>query len=156
MHSLYDDLLAAVHSVWNRRWLALAVAWGVCLLGWLAVAMVPNSYESRARIFVQLDDALAEQIGIGLADRKRDIERLKQTLTSAANLEKIVRSTRLGETVVTPKDMEAAPRRALAPCANRDQMRSRARLEWASRLQTAPCLERRSLRARGCRAASVP
>ena len=108
MNSLFDDLLSAIHSVWNRRWLALAVAWGVCLLGWLAVAMVPNSYESRARIFVQLDDALAEQIGIGLADRKRDIERLKQTLTSAANLEKIVRSTRLGETAITHKDMEAS------------------------------------------------
>jgi hypothetical protein len=36
------------------------VAWAVCLLGWLVVALIPNSYESKARIFVQLDDALAE------------------------------------------------------------------------------------------------
>ena len=108
MHSLYDDALAALHSVWNRRWLALAVAWGLCLVGWLVVALVPNSYESHARIFVQLDDALAEQIGIGLNDRKRDIDRLKQTLTSAANLEKVVRSTRLSDKVTGPKDMEAA------------------------------------------------
>jgi uncharacterized protein involved in exopolysaccharide biosynthesis len=40
--------------VWNRRWLALAVAWAVCLLGWLVVAMIPNTYESRARIFVPM------------------------------------------------------------------------------------------------------
>lgn len=108
MNSLYDEALAALHTVWNRRWLALAVAWGVCLLGWLVVAMIPNSYESRARIFVQLDDALAEQIGIGVADRKRDIERIRQTLTSAVNLEKVVRSTKLGESVTSPKDMEGA------------------------------------------------
>jgi len=108
MNSLYDELLSALHSVWNRRWLALAVAWGVCLLGWLIVAMVPNTYESRARIFIQLDDALAEQIGISVADRKRDIERIRQTLTSAVNLEKVVRSTRLGDSVSTPKEMEAA------------------------------------------------
>jgi polysaccharide export outer membrane protein len=101
-----------LHSVWNRRWLALAVAWGVCLLGWLAVALMPNSYESKARIFIQLDDALAEQVGIGVADRKRDIERIRQTLTSAVNLEKVVRSTRLGDTVETPKQMEKA-----VPCA---------------------------------------
>src|SRR5437868_5090930 len=108
MNSLYDELLSALHSVWNRRWLALAVAWGICLLGWLVVAMVPNSYESKARIFIQLDDALAEQIGIGVADRKRDIERVRQTLTSAVNLEKVVRSTKLGESVNSPKEMEAA------------------------------------------------
>ena len=78
--------------------------------------MVPNSYESRARIFVQLDDALAEQIGIGLGNRKRDIERVQQTLTSAVNLEKVVRSTRMGDEIKTPKDMESAvlalPRRS--------------------------------------------
>lgn len=108
MNSIYDEVRAAIHSVWNRRWLALGVAWAVCLLGWLVVAMVPNTYESRARIFVQLDDALAEQIGIGLNDRRRDIDRVQQTLTSAINLEKVVRSTRLGNEVTTPKQMESA------------------------------------------------
>lgn len=108
MNSIFDDLRSALHSVWHRRWLALAVAWLVCLLGWLVVAMVPNSYESQARIFVQLDDALAEQIGIGVGDRKRDIERVRQTLTSAINLEKVIRSTRMSESVQTPKQMEAA------------------------------------------------
>ena len=108
MNSIYDELRAAIYSVWNRRWLALAVAWAVCLIGWLVVALVPNSYESRARIFVQLDDALAEQIGIGLNDRRRNIERVQQTLTSAVNLEKVVRSTRLGDQIKTPKDMESA------------------------------------------------
>jgi polysaccharide chain length determinant protein (PEP-CTERM system associated) len=108
MNGLHDEILSALHSVWNRRWLALCVAWGVCLLGWLVVALVPNTYESKARIFIQLDDALAEQVGIGIADKKRDIERVRQTLTSAVNLEKVVRSTRLGETIGSPKDMEAA------------------------------------------------
>ncbi len=108
MNSLYDELLSALHSVWHRRWLALAVAWGVCLLGWLVVALVPNSYESRARIFIQLDDALAEQVGINVNDRKRDVERIRQTLTSAVNLEKVIRSTRIGDTIDSPKAMEAA------------------------------------------------
>ncbi len=106
MNSIFDELRAALYSVWHRRWLALGVTWTVCLLGWLIVAMVPNSYESRARIFIQLDDALAEQIGISTGDRKRDIERVRQTLTSAVNLEKVVRSTKINETVTTPKQME--------------------------------------------------
>ena len=108
MTNLYEELLSALHSVWHRRWIALAIAWGICLLGWLAIALIPNSYESRARIFIQLDDALAEQVGIGVADKKRDIERIRQTLTSAVNLEKVVRATRLGDTITSPKAMEAA------------------------------------------------
>lgn len=108
MNELVENLRAALWSVWNRRWLALAIAWGLCLLGWLAVALVPNSYESRARIFVQLDDVLAQQIGIGAGDRKRDIERVQQTLTSAVNLEKVIRSTAIGEGVTTERQMESA------------------------------------------------
>ena len=77
MNSIYDEVLAAIHSVWHRRWLALGVAWAVCLVGWLVVAMIPNSYESRARIFVQLDDPLAKQIGMDPGDQKREIERIR-------------------------------------------------------------------------------
>ena len=106
MTNIFDELRSALFSVWNRRWLALAVAWGVCLLGWLAVATVPNSYESRARVYVQLDDALADKLGIG-GDRRRDVERVRQTLTSAVNLEKVVRATRIGEDIKSPKQMEA-------------------------------------------------
>ena len=108
MNLLIEELRAALWSVWNRRWLALAVAWGVCLTGWLAIALIPNTYESQARMFVQLDDMLADQIGIGSDSRKQDIERMRQTLVSATNLEKIVRSTRIGETVTSPGQMERA------------------------------------------------
>lgn len=108
MGSIYEEALAAIHSVWHRKWLALAVAWGICLLGWLVVALIPNSYESQARIFIQLDDPLAQQVGIDVNDRKRDIERIRQTLTSAVNLEKVVRATELGDRIESPKAMEAA------------------------------------------------
>lgn len=93
MNSIFDEIRAALHSVWNRRWLALAVAWGVCLLGWLALAMVPNTYESKARIFVKVDDALAQQLEIPLGDRKKAVEGIRQTLTSAVNLQKLIRMT---------------------------------------------------------------
>ena len=108
MGSIYEEALAAIHSVWHRKWLALAVAWAVCLLGWLVVALIPNSYESQARIFIQLDDPLAQQVGIDVNDRKRDIERIRQTLTSAMNLEKVIRATELGDRIESPKAMEAA------------------------------------------------
>ena len=106
MNQLVEEVRAALWSVWNRRWLALGVAWGLCLAGWLAVALVPNSYESEARIYVELDDVLADQIGIGQGSRERQVERVRQTLVSAVNLEKVVRSTRLGEEVSNAGAME--------------------------------------------------
>ena len=108
MNQLLEELRAGAWAIWNRRWLALAIAWGTCLLGWLVVALIPNSYESETRIFVQLDDVLAEQIGIGAGSRARDIDRIRQTLVSSVNLEKVVRSTRIGDTVTSPTEMERA------------------------------------------------
>ncbi|RJY08606.1 XrtA system polysaccharide chain length determinant [Aurantiacibacter aquimixticola] len=108
MNQLLEELRAGLWAVWNRRWLALAIAWGICLLGWLVVALIPNTYESETRIFVQLDDVLTEQIGIGANARERDIDRIRQTLVSSVNLEKVVRSTRIGDAVSTPTQMEAA------------------------------------------------
>lgn len=108
MNALYDELRAALHSVWHRRWLALAVAWGVCVLGWLAVALVPNSYESGARIYVELDDPLSQQIGLGEQDRKRSVERVRQVMTGAGSLEKVIRSTALGREITSDRQMQGA------------------------------------------------
>ena len=87
MDTLYDDVRGAFYSIWQRRWLALGTAWIICLLGWLGVAMVPNSYESHARIFVQVYDPLSAQVGIGEAQRKHEMDRVRDTLTSSAHLE---------------------------------------------------------------------
>ena len=50
MDGLYEQFRIALHQVWRRRWLAIAVAWGVAVLGWLVIALIPNSYEAKARL----------------------------------------------------------------------------------------------------------
>ncbi|MBU6268110.1 MAG: chain-length determining protein [Sphingomonadales bacterium] len=108
MNTVYDDVRSTFHGLWQKRWMALGVAWGVSVLGWIGVAMVPNTYESHARIFVQLDDALAAQVGIGEAQRRNDIDRVRNTLTSTANLEKVIRETAMGDAITSKRDMEGA------------------------------------------------
>lgn len=105
MNGLYEELRLALHTVWMRRWFALAVAWALCLLGWLVVAMIPNSYESKARVFVQLQSLLPAKIGVSAGDQQREIDRVRQTLTSAVNLEKVVRGTALADTVASDRDV---------------------------------------------------
>lgn len=105
MGSLFDEVRAALHAVWMRRWVALGVAWALCLAGWLVVSQMPNNYESRARIFVQLRQILPGTDGANQAAQARDIDRVRQTLTSAVNLEKVVRGTDLARTVATDRDI---------------------------------------------------
>ena len=107
MDGLYDQLRIAFHSVWRRRWLALAVAWGLCLAGWLAIALIPNSYEAKARVSVETPDLLPSTIGTDPAQRKNDLARIKQTLTSTENLEKVVRRTDLNMQVANERDLAA-------------------------------------------------
>ncbi len=97
MNGLYDEFRIALHSVWKRRWLALAVTWAVCLLGWLVVSMIPNTYESEARVFVQTQSLLSEKADIPLQETKNNLERVQRTLTSTVNLEKVVRGTDLSQ-----------------------------------------------------------
>ncbi len=76
MTGLYDEIRLAIHSVWNRRWLALAIAWGICLLGWLVVALIPSSYKSKARVLVRTQAILNDKIGVSASEQRKSIERL--------------------------------------------------------------------------------
>ncbi|HEY0148642.1 MAG TPA: XrtA system polysaccharide chain length determinant [Allosphingosinicella sp.] len=105
MDGLYEQFRIALHQVWRRRWLALGVAWGLCLAGWLGVALIPNSYESQARVLIQMQSILPNQMGISASERQNDLARVKQTLTSTANLEKVVRRTELNTLVASERDL---------------------------------------------------
>ncbi|EQB12095.1 chain-length determining protein [Sphingobium quisquiliarum P25] len=107
MAALYDELLIALHGIWTRRWLALAVAWGVCMLGWLGVALVPNSYESKARVYVNTQSLLQDKVGITQVQSQQDLDRVRQTLASTGNLERVVKETDLNQTISGPRDVAA-------------------------------------------------
>ena len=105
MDGLYQQVRIAIHAIWKRRWLALAVAWCVAMLGWLVVSGITNVYESKASVFVQMQTMLPDKLGISSAERKDSIETITQTLTSAENLEKVVRRTALLEQSATPREI---------------------------------------------------
>ncbi|WNO52801.1 XrtA system polysaccharide chain length determinant [Stakelama saccharophila] len=108
MGGMYEELKAALHAIWTRRWIALAVAWAICLAGWLVVSQIPNAYQSSARVFVQLRTILPNAAaGAARIEQAKDIDRVRQTLTSAVNLEKVVRGTDLARTVSSDADVAA-------------------------------------------------
>lgn len=94
MNGLYENFRIALHQVWQRRWLALAVAWVIAATGWLAITFIPNSYESKAKVFAQITQVLPSE-SAGNVDQAASLLRLKQTLTSNENLTRVVRRTEL-------------------------------------------------------------
>lgn len=105
MAGLYDELLIAAHAVWTRRWLALGVGWGIALIGWLIVSLIPNSYESEARVLIAARSLLPQNGAAGAPDDRRTLDSVRQTLTSGVNLEQVVRNTGLARQVANDRDV---------------------------------------------------
>lgn len=108
MNGLYDEFRVALHSVWSRRWLVLGVAWGICILGWLVIASIPNRYESRARLLVEINNILPESAKASPYSNKQQIDQIRQTLTSARNLEKVAVTTGLVAAGASDRDKAGA------------------------------------------------
>jgi polysaccharide chain length determinant protein (PEP-CTERM system associated) len=106
--------------------LALGVAWGLCLLGWLVVSQIPNQYESRARVFVQLRTVLpTASAQIAQVEQGKEIDRIRQTLTAAVNLRKVVQGTDIANTVASERDVTdriASLQKAITITAQQDNL----------------------------------
>ncbi len=108
MAALSTALTHYLYAIWRRRWLSIAVAWTVCVLGWVGVALMPNVYESEARVHVDAD-ALVTQVLHGLAvdvDPTQQLDLLQRTLLSRSNLEQLIHMADLDRRINSSADTE--------------------------------------------------
>ena len=94
-------LLPHIAALKRYRWQALAVAWLVCLFGWLFLASMPDRYMARARIYIDTETILGPLMkGLAVApDFDRQVEMMRRTLLSVPNLEELIRMTDLDHTI---------------------------------------------------------
>ena len=110
MNDLSRQAVTVLRSVWQRRWMALWVAWGVALVGAAAVWLVPERHEANARIFVDTQTVL-KPLMAGLAfqpDIDQQVRMLARTLISRPNVEKLVRTPELQLAGSNPQQQEQA------------------------------------------------
>lgn len=107
-----QEILAQVFSylwgVWRHRWLALAIAWVISLVGWIWVWQLPESYVASARVYVDTNSLLAPLMA-GLTIQPENVDRiglLSRTLLSRPNLEKLMRMTDLDLQVTTSTERD--------------------------------------------------
>ena len=94
---------------WRRRWPALAVAWAICLAGWVVVVTMPNQYLSSARLYVDTGAVLTPLLkGLAIdSATASDLDILQRTLLSRSNLEKLISKTDLELRASTREEREA-------------------------------------------------
>lgn len=120
---------------WAHRWKALILAWIVCLVGWVAVYTIPDTYRASARIYADADAILGSLLrGIAVdGSQASQVDTLQRTLLSRPNLERLVARTDLDLRIT-----DAASREALLEQLAKDirltaQTRQLFRIEYSDR-----------------------
>lgn len=108
MDSLRILVQQYLRAAWRRRWTGVIVAWLVCGVGWVGIYLVPNQFESSARLYVDADAILTPLLkGIAAeSSPATQLEILQRTLLSRPNIEKLISKTDLDLTVNSPADRE--------------------------------------------------
>jgi len=88
-----DLILEQIRGAWRFRGTAMLVAWVVCVLGWLVVLALPDTYSARARVYVDTRTRLS-QVTQGIAVESNiasQAEEVRQALLGGPQLEKVAR-----------------------------------------------------------------
>lgn len=93
MDELIAQLLVYIKGVWKYRWVSVAVAWFVAILGWLFVYQMPDNYQASARIYVDTQSILRPLMaGMTVAPNpEQQVNIMSRTLISRPNVERIIR-----------------------------------------------------------------
>lgn len=108
MNEVIERFLGFVRGAWRYRWRAQMIAWPLCFAGWLVVYLLPNQYQSSARVFVDTQSMLRPLLQ-GLAVQtnvNEQAQAMMRTLLNRPNLEKVARMTDMDLEAKTPEDME--------------------------------------------------
>jgi len=97
MDEILQQVLTALRGMWRRRWIGLAVAWAVAVIGAVVLLRIPDRHEATARVYVDTQTVL-KPLMAGLAIQPNvdeQINMLARTLIARPNVEKIIRSADL-------------------------------------------------------------
>jgi len=107
MYDLYATALYYIGAIWKRRWSVCLVAAMVSVIGWTLVILIPDSYHSSARIYVDTSNVLQPLMrGITVQNNiALQVRLMMQTLLTRPNLEEVARVTDYDLTASSPGAM---------------------------------------------------
>ena len=60
MYAAVQLMLEQIRGIWRFRWTAMLLAWIVCLIGWLIVLALPDTYGAWAQVHIDPRTRLSE------------------------------------------------------------------------------------------------
>lgn len=103
-----DEITKHARGMWRFRWLALAVAWVVFMIGWFAVYSLPDQYSASAKVYVDTD-SLMDPVFKDIAlpnNLDAQIEAVGRALLTRPNLEAVATKTDLHLQAKSDEEME--------------------------------------------------
>src|ERR1051325_8275917 len=82
-------------GTWHYRWIGMGVAWAVCIIGWLGIAMIPNQFQAVSMIYVDTDTMMApllKDLTVS-TDPQQQVSVMLNTLLARPNLEQVIHLT---------------------------------------------------------------
>lgn len=93
MEYFISSMLWQVRSIWNHRWYAMAVTWCVAVAGFAVVYLLPNAYQSSARVYVDTQSILKPLLSgmTSMPNVQQQVSIMSRTLLSRPNVERVIR-----------------------------------------------------------------
>ncbi len=109
MEDLISQMLLLIRGVWKYRWIAVAVMWLVAVAGWTKVFLLPNDYQTSARVFVDTQTILKPLLAnmTSVPNIEQQVSIMSRTLLSRPNIERVMRMVDLDVRGRTPREHEA-------------------------------------------------
>ncbi len=97
MGAIFTLLRRSLKAAWRRRWLGVAIAWVICLVGWVGVSKVPNQYQASARLYIDTNAVLTPLLKNLAVNSSPDAQLrvLQSTLVSRPNIQTLISKTDL-------------------------------------------------------------
>ncbi len=107
MNEIYTQFVSILYGIWRNRKIALLVAWGVSVTGWLYISQIPNQYESKARLHFDTDKVLTPLMSDLTVNNNiyNQILAMRETLLGRDNVEKVVRGTGIKDLVGSEEEL---------------------------------------------------
>ncbi|SEN80873.1 polysaccharide chain length determinant protein, PEP-CTERM locus subfamily [Duganella sp. CF517] len=108
MEELINQLISSLKGIWKYRWYALSAMWLVATLGWAKVAMLPDDYQTTARVFVDTQSILKPLLAgmTSVPNVEQQVSIMSRTLLSRPNVERVMRMVDLDINAKTPRDQQ--------------------------------------------------
>ena len=108
MDQLVQQVLELLRAMWRRRWIGVAMAWVVAIIGGVAILTLKDRFEASARVYVDTKTVLRPLMRDLTVEPDLDqtVGLLARTLINRPNIELLVKKSQLETPDMTPLERD--------------------------------------------------